>query len=82
MRRPMDFWKGLVRPYYHPSNKKSDGSPASQVLAQIVIVMAYILFGCFVYVRIQVLFIESYRHETFTGIPRAIYTTLSIPGCE
>ncbi|KAF8726093.1 hypothetical protein AX14_008076 [Amanita brunnescens Koide BX004] len=49
------------------------------VLAQIIIVVAYLLFGPF-RLRIYVPFMEGHRHETFTGIPRAIYTTFSVPG--
>ena len=35
---------------------KSDGVPSSQALAQGVIFVAYVLFGCFVYVRICVVY--------------------------
>ena len=67
MRRPMDFWKGLVRPYYH--------------LSKAVNLMAFrlhrhwhkassSLHTCYSdvsFTYVSVSFMEKYHHETFQG---------------
>ena len=53
-----------------------------QVLAQVIVFVAYMLYGCFVYVRLSIHLLQKHRHETFVGIPRAIYATLGVPGCK
>ncbi|KAK2461346.1 hypothetical protein APHAL10511_006631 [Amanita phalloides] len=52
MRRPMDFWKGLVRfKFYLDMGSRTliMHGPFLQALAQMVIFVAYLLYGCFIY---------------------------------
>jgi hypothetical protein len=52
MRRPMDFWKGMVRIWSsHCILYFADIVDGHQTLAQALIFSAYLLYGCFVYVR-------------------------------
>jgi len=53
MRRPMDFWKGMVNSFSSvlSSIQLSDLLRLSKTLAQLLIFVAYLLYGCFIYVR-------------------------------
>ena len=53
-----------------------------QVLAQVIGFVAYMLYGCFVYVCLSIHSMKRLHHETCIGIPRAIYATLGVPECE
>ena len=79
MRRPMDFWKGSVSFFLFRQHFQTINT-TNQIIAQIVIFVAYLMYGAFVYVWILYL-VSTFHFPLMIHIlvlPRTIYFTTRI----
>lgn len=61
MRRPMDFWKGMVR--YLSAERWLFLMVSRQILAEALIFSAYLMYGAFVYVCLRFIISLDPRSE-------------------